>query len=640
MAKQTDGRRNGGARKDPTVPRPTDAKGRLSVLIELQGSPGAASTRLRGDDGAMNVPGLVLDEEFAPVPMTSGTQGLRGGPETYLVRGTVADEDEMAALQRRPDVAAVWLDTPIAPFETRAAARARPATRREADAANVEVVEDNPSMAPCPIGTCDCSPGTPKGNMTDVANYLGVNLIWSAGFRGAGIVVGVVDSGMTAVGRPVKAGETTRRIPRVIGGWPTGDWGTESSKWGDHGNMCGTDVLGMAPDAQLYDLRVAGSGGSPGTISRALQAFQWAIDRHRVDGTPHVLTNSWGIFQRTWDTTYASNPNHPFTRKVEEAMNEGILVLFAAGNCGDTCPDGRCGSDTGPGKSIWGANGHPRVMTVGAVNKNEQFVGYSSRGPASLSADKPDFCSITHFTGYFTSDSGTSAATPILAGVVALMKQGKASLTQDACRNALRATAKDIGPGGFDPHSGMGIVRGKAAFDRVRGAILTAVSVDVLETLREHITVAEHVGTPVSLDVRDTVLEHVNTPPAADLGGTGIQDTIQEHVGTLHEHVDDPIRDRVRDRVRVPVGRVGGARPFALATPHHARTWRDLQRQVSDARWLAAEIAAVEASIEERQQYLQDLVETYDALVADDGAAGYGDGDGPAGYDGGYGDGA
>ena len=155
-------------------------------------------------------------------------------------------------------------------------------------------------------------------------------------------------------------------------------------------------------------------------MSDALQAFQWAINQHMADGTPHVLTNSWGMFQQAWDPDYTTNPNHPFTRKVLEAIDEGILVLFAAGNCGATCPDGRCGADNGPGRSIWGANGHPRVITVGAVNMNEQFVGYSSQGPAALDANKPDFCSITHFTGYFTSDSGTSAATPIAGGVGAV----------------------------------------------------------------------------------------------------------------------------------------------------------------------------------------------------------------------------
>ncbi|MCP4246241.1 MAG: S8 family serine peptidase, partial [bacterium] len=195
-------------------------------------------------------------------------------------------------------------------------------------------------------------------------------------------------------------------IPRVIGGWPTANWGTTGVAWCWHGNMSATDALGMAPQAQLYDIRISDGNA----ISQALAGFQWAIAQYKAGRGPHILTNSWGIFQEAWDTVYATNPNHPFTRKVVEALDEGILVLFAAGNCGNTCPSGRCGSDNGPGRSIWGANGHPRVMTVGAANRLEQFIGYSSQGPAALDPNKPDFCSISHFTGFYNSDNGTSAA--------------------------------------------------------------------------------------------------------------------------------------------------------------------------------------------------------------------------------------
>ncbi len=435
-----------GARE--VAPEPRDREERLSILVELLPTPGAAPLAAAAGVREEQAGGFRLDEEFQPIPLgpVSGAAAAGmgvlslAGPQTYVVRATVDDEAAMQAIRQRPDVVEVWRDTPIMPFQ----------------------------FGACPIPPCDCAPGTPKGTIADVANFLGVSQVWSAGFRGTGIVVGVVDGGITAQGRPVKAGETARRIPRVIGGWPSGDWGTEASRWGEHGNMCATDVLGMAPEAQLYDLRISGAPDIPSTISRALQAFQWAIDQHRTNGTPHVLTNSWGIFQESWDTTYARNPNHPFTRKVVEALDEGIIVLFAAGNCGGTCPDGRCGVDNGPGRSIWGANSHPRVMTVGAVNKNEEFVGYSSQGPGALDPNKPDFCSVTHFTGYFTSDSGTSAATPILAGCVALLKQAVPGATQDGIKGALKATAKDIGPVGFDQHSGAGIVRIKAAFDRLR----------------------------------------------------------------------------------------------------------------------------------------------------------------------------
>jgi hypothetical protein len=434
-----------GGAGEPPVAR--DADGRLSVLVEMLASPGVSGSFAMTAVREFSEGGFVIDEEFEPVPLGSGAQGGMGlssfgAGQSIVVRATVTDDAALAALSARPDVISVWQDTIIAPFA-------------------------------CPIPPCDCTPAAPKGTMADVANYLGVSSIWADGFRGAGIVVGVVDGGITAQGRPVIAGQTSRRIPRVIGGWPVASWGTEAAAWGDHGNMTSTDVLGMAPEAQIYDLRISGAANNPGTLSKALQAYQWALDQFRSNGTPQVLSNSWGIFAESWDPTYASNPNHPFTRKVVELLDAGIVILFAAGNCGDTCPDGRCGGDTGPGRSIWGANGHPRVMTVGAVNKNEEFVGYSSQGPAALDPNKPDFCSITHFSGYFGSDSGTSAATPILAGVVALFKQAMPSATQDGIKSALKATAKDIGPAGFDQHSGAGIVRGKAALDRLRRPVIT-----------------------------------------------------------------------------------------------------------------------------------------------------------------------
>jgi len=380
-----------------------------------------------------------------------------GEEQTYLLRGEV-EEDKISELEKEPNVVKVWRDTKIAPFSSQKEALVSP-------------------MSPtgtCPIPPCDCSPGTPKGTIADVVNYLGVDQIWSEGYNGTGMVIGIVDGGITAQGRTISTADTNhpnwpgQLIPRVTNGWPAADWGTTGVDWGWHGNMTGTDALGMAPDANLYDLRIA-SGSISGTISNAIAAFQWAIDQHVLNGTPHVLSNSWGIFQESWDSTYANDPSHPFTRKVVDALDEGILVLFAAGNCGDVCPDGRCGSDSGPGKSIWGANGHPRVMTVAAVNKNEQYIGYSSMGPASLDPNKPDFCGISHFTGFFNSDSGTSAACPVVAGVVALLKEANPNATQDQIKKCLKDTAKDIGPVGWDQYSGAGIIRAKAAFNCLRG---------------------------------------------------------------------------------------------------------------------------------------------------------------------------
>jgi subtilisin family serine protease len=436
--------------------RPVDPEGRPYVIVELTPmvslSAMAAATHAQAIDAA----GFRIDHEFGPVrlggarpPFAGGPAGVIGvvpaapPPITHVVRGTVDSEDAIAELRAQPGVLRVWHDTSIFPF------------------------------MPCPITPCDCDPLTPKGTIADVATYIGVDQVWASGYRGAGIVVGVVDGGITAQGRPVAAGQTPRRIPNVVGGWVS-DWGT-MALWNEHGNMCGTDVLGMAPDANLYDLRIADAPDLAGLISNALSAFDWAITRHGTDGTPQVLTNSWGIFDQTSDPDYATDPNHPFTRKAVEAVNAGIAVLFAAGNCGEGCPDGRCATN-GPGQDIWGANGHPQVITVGAVNKNGEWVGYSSEGPAALDPNKPDLCSVTHFTGYENSDNGTSAATPVLAGAVAVLRQAFPSATPDRIKQALKDTAQDIGPSGWDQYSGSGIVRVKAAYDSLRIPIIRPTS--------------------------------------------------------------------------------------------------------------------------------------------------------------------
>jgi serine protease AprX len=435
----------------------------VKVLVELRVPSASGMAAAYETARAISVPNWTLDESYEPVPvspMDHHAESLAADEEEpVILRGEVpaaALEQTIQELESDERVLKVWLDTPIAPF-----AVAAPPDQAE----EVENVDIGLGLGTCAIPPCDCQPGTAKGTIADVASYLGCDQIWATAIRGQNMVVGVVDGGITAIGRTPKPGETAK-VARVIGGFPA-DWGTTSVAWGDHGNMTSTDVLGMAPEAEIYDIRISG-GDIQATISAALAGFQWAINQHHATGKPQVLTNSWGIFQEGWDTSYAHDPNHPFTRKVVDALNEGILVLFAAGNCGEACPDNRCGTTSiGPGHSIWGANGHPRVMTVAATNKNEEYIGYSSQGPAALDPHKPDFCSISHFKGYFASDTGTSAACPIAAGIVALLKQANPALTQDQVKAALQSTAKDIGPAGWDQHSGAGIIRAKRAFDAV-----------------------------------------------------------------------------------------------------------------------------------------------------------------------------
>jgi len=82
-----------------------------------------------------------------------------------------------------------------------------------------------------------------------------------------------------------------------------------------------------------------------------------------------------------------------------------------------------------------------------------------------LNSQKPDFCGISHFKGYFDSDTGTSAACPIAAGVIALLKETNKSLNTATAKNVLSNTAKQIGGlNGWNQFSGYGMIQAHSAY--------------------------------------------------------------------------------------------------------------------------------------------------------------------------------
>ena len=185
-----------------------------------------------------------------------------------------------------------------------------------------------------------------------------------------------------------------------------------------------------------------------------------------------MVNNSWGMFHPSWDLppgdpgNYSDNPNHPFNLAVRDLERTGADILFAAGNCGANCPDPRCGGVTN--RTIYGANDHPSVLCVAGVDTTETRVGYSSIGPGRLTANKPDISGYTHFrgSGIYQADGGTSAATPVVAGVLAAARSkrpydpGNPATHPAAIRSLVVSTAKDLVPPGYDLQHGFGVVNG------------------------------------------------------------------------------------------------------------------------------------------------------------------------------------
>jgi Subtilase family len=262
-----------------------------------------------------------------------------------------------------------------------------------------------------------------------------------------------------------------------------------------HGMMMVRNILDAAPDATFYDVplippRISNVTGFIGDALGAFTELRLLIGFLRQLGIPPwdgpwILVNAWSIFNRSTEYPpgdYTENPHHPLNVVIDDMVDDAIDIIFAAGNCGQFCPDRRCGKlDVGPGSSIFGANSHPRVLTTGAVRTDALWVGSSSEGPGQpcLFRRKPDLCAPSYFrevgdaslgnlsepfvgdTGTpFIASTGTSAACALTAGIVGAIRSGwdQYSVPPDKLRYFLNKEARKTEGPGWNERLGHGII--------------------------------------------------------------------------------------------------------------------------------------------------------------------------------------
>ncbi|MEV0370618.1 S8 family serine peptidase [Streptomyces sp. NPDC050636] len=414
--------------------------------------------------------GVEPDENLAPVPMFGTRSGENGYdmpsdlaafadpntnddlPGASLVIPVEVDHSNLDALRERDGVVGVWPNSRLFLYGD--------------EEPGIEEIEVQTFDLARSRSGVDCRPFRPAVDISVIRQLLGVSPLWRDGFRGQNVAVGIIDEGINGDAYPVSGGFARIGSSRQPGSAPITS----------HGSMCAADVLVAAPAARLYDYPFLGVPNSGG----ALAMFQAVLDQRRIDGTPHLTTNSYGYtgvpdrndqpFHEVHDL------DHPLHRKVREVVASGAAAFFAAGNCGEPCPTGRCHpSGIGPGLSIHASNSLREVITVAAVNSRHERIGYSSQGPGMFEKEKPDLAAYTHFFGNFgpgrpggTSaspfDSGTSAATPIAAGAAALLLSAFPELSPGDLRKALLAGLVSTTGSPWDPGYGQGILNVAASY--------------------------------------------------------------------------------------------------------------------------------------------------------------------------------
>ena len=211
---------------------------------------------------------------------------------------------------------------------------------------------------------------------------------------------------------------------------------------------------GVAPDTGVLGVKALGAAGS-GFFSDVVAGIYWAIDG--TDGIastsddfhPDAINMSLGTPRPDVYRGFCDTVLPDLTAAIKYARDRGTVVTVAAGN------EGRAGV------SIPGCISYSTA--VGAVSSADIVASFSGRGNAvDIVAPGVDIFS-TVLGGSYQNLSGTSMATPMVAGVVALVKFAHPSYLASSVENALFTTAKNLGKVGKDKNSGWGRVNAQGA---------------------------------------------------------------------------------------------------------------------------------------------------------------------------------
>lgn len=266
--------------------------------------------------------------------------------------------------------------------------------------------------------------------------------MWEQGYRGASVVVAVIDTGVQP--------DHPDLVGRIIGGRNfTPDYGGDVGNYADnhgHGthvagiiaaNDNGAGVVGVAPEARLLVLKAL-DGNGRASYQAVIDAIVYATEWHGLSGE-HVNVISMSLGGPI------DSPLLHFA--IQSAVAAGILVVCAASNDGDGNPE----------TDEWAYPGaYPEVVEVGAVNGYAELA-YFSNTNAEVDLVAPGVAvRSTYPGGTYASMSGTSMAAPHVAGAAALiLQQFRADRYRDPSESELYAMLlKRTENIGLDPRAG------------------------------------------------------------------------------------------------------------------------------------------------------------------------------------------
>ncbi|MCK4965729.1 S8 family peptidase, partial [bacterium] len=251
--------------------------------------------------------------------------------------------------------------------------------------------------------------------------------------KGTGVPVAVIDTGIDS-DHPDLAGNYNGGYDFVNGdndpnddeGHGTHVAGTIAAEDNDEG------VIGAAPEASLYALKVLDSNGS-GYYSDIIAALDWCV------------SNNISVANMSLGGGFRSRA---LEQACKSAYNAGVLLVAAAGNENS--------------RSVLYPAEYNSVIAVAATDESDSRAWFSNYGSAiELAAPGVNILS-TALGGGYVSGNGTSMSTPHVSGTAALVYASGVSKNFDV-RARLQSTAEDLGEAGKDNYFGYGLVDAEAA---------------------------------------------------------------------------------------------------------------------------------------------------------------------------------
>ncbi|TMH74078.1 MAG: hypothetical protein E6H51_09715 [Betaproteobacteria bacterium] len=323
----------------------------------------------------------------------------------------------------------------------------------------VAFVHQDATVGPQPSAAPPAPPAAPDQVSGVYPRVVRADKVWQQGITGGGVTVAILDSGVAADADLVQPDNrllasvnfADERLTSDPGGHGTHIAGIVAG----NGTRSGGEFTGIAPQANIVDVRVLGNTGS-GRISSVVRGIEWVL-AHRAAHNIRVINLSFGA---PANLSYRADP---MSAAVEIAWRRGLVVVAASGNGGpardtvltpgidpyaitvgatdDRGTLGR-GDDLLAWFSAWGSpdsNAKPDLVAPG-----RRIVSLRVPGSA-LDTLFPERVVVAQNGATYFRLTGTSMATAVVSGAAALLLAGRPNLTPDQVKALLVGTTQPYG---------------------------------------------------------------------------------------------------------------------------------------------------------------------------------------------------